>query len=213
MWIYFLYFVELLFLFMGCATLIGYVLYKCEIANVKTWEEGIKKTLTFGLIFIYEQATGKVIPEKIIDSVLILTDDEILELVDTFDGHPYQVPTLTQYSHNNNGIAYYNIVSVGLAPSYEQMDDDQIDKMCWNKIHNFYLKKRKRDVHIYILIANSKRLYFAVPLSEEAHKHLEKQLADTTAKPETEADEPLEETIDIFEDSEKEKHDSRIPKD
>lgn len=200
----------------------GYVAYKFGMVEAKTWEEGVKKFLTLGFhiiykiyCFAYTELTGKEVSGNSVDVALILTDDEVLELVNTLDGHLYDTPALTGGQHNNNGIAYYNISAVGLTSHYEGMDNDQIAKIATHKIHNYYLRTRKRPADIHILVATPKRLYFAIPLSEEGRKSLEKQALDITTKNNAENRKPLTEEIKLPKDSDlgDAAHDSGIPKD
>lgn len=64
---------------------------------------------------------------------------------------------------------------MGLIPLYQGLTRSDICGMAENIIQNFYLETRGRSVKIFIKVASPTRLYFAIPLSEEAEEYLEKQ--------------------------------------
>lgn len=186
---------------------IGYLIYKAELSSeVHTWEDGVKKALTFGFEFVYEELLGKVLPDKLVNPALICSNQEVLELVARLNDHPYDTPVLVSYISNANGIDWYDFAAVGLAPKYKNMANEQIARIACYKIQTFFMETRGCKVALYIKVATPTRLYFAVALSENGRKFLEKQAnptptetrSDTASTDTSPAPGTLEETIELF---------------
>lgn len=198
----------------------GFIIYKGW--ELDSWENGVKKVLTFGFhliykiyCFAYTELTGKEISGNCINTALMCSNHEVLELVTCLDGHPYDTPSLESYIPNENGIAWYDISAIGLVHMYRDLTCKQLADMVYKIIQNYFMKTRGVQVFIYILVVTPTRLYFAIALSEEGRKSLEKQALNTTAKPNVEnrEQEPLTEEIKFPEGSGGKGHDSRLPKD
>ena len=155
-------------------SLIGYVLYKTR-EEINSWECGVKWILTAGFNWLYEEATGQHEERNLLNTSLMLSNDEVLQLVKNFDKHPYETPTLSSYNPNSYGIAWYDIYTLGLSPVYAGLTNDQIKQMAKYVIQNYFMNTRNIQVSIYIQIASPIRLYFAIPLSENGQLFLEKQ--------------------------------------
>lgn len=169
----------------------------CKTGHAKSIEEGITVFLVtvaeegkkiFHFLFkifrpvcsflgraFYNEWTGHDLPKKLIRTELILLNEEVLELVRKFKDSPYIVPSLSCYDPNNLDILWLDIKAVGLVSRYQQFTRSNICEMAENIVQNFYLETRGSCVRVFIKIASPTRLYFAIPLSEEAEEYLEKQ--------------------------------------
>lgn len=123
----------------------------------------------------YNEWTGHDLPKKLINAELILLKEEVPKLVERFKNSPYIVPSLSRYVSNSLGVLWLDIKAMGLIPLYQGLTRSDICGMAENIIQNFYLETRGRSVKIFIKVASPTRLYFAIPLSEEAEEYLEKQ--------------------------------------
>lgn len=183
-------------------SIIGCIFYKLKLFNVKTWEEGITCVLTYGAELIFEEITGEPSPYKIVDSSLILTNDEVMLIVHKLTNHPFDTPTLVSYRQDSNKILWVNIESIGLVSTYRELSNEDISKMAQHIIQNFFLETRKFHANLTIKIASPQRLYLAIPLTQEAQRFLLSQ--NTSVKTELESvkkNEPLiEEIADLSDD-------------
>lgn len=127
---------------------------------------------------VYEGWTGHDLPEKLIHAERILSNAEVLELVQKFKNNPYIVPSLGDYIPNYQGILWLDIKAVELALRYQSFIREDICNMADYIIQNFYMETRGIRVKVFIKVASPKRLYFAIPLSVEGEKYLEKQVED-----------------------------------
>ena len=127
---------------------------------------------------VYEGWTGHDLPEKLIHAERILSNAEVLELVQKFKNNPYIVPSLGGYIPNYQGILWLDIKAVELALRYQSFIREDICNMADYIIQNFYMETRGIRVKVFIKVASPKRLYFAIPLSVEGEKYLEKQVED-----------------------------------
>ena len=125
--------------------------------------------------FLYEGWTGHDLPEKLVHAERILSNAEVLELVQKFKNNPYIVPSLGGYIPNYQGILWLDIKAVELALRYQSFIREDICNMADYIIQNFYMETRGIRVKVFIKVASPKRLYFAIPLSVEGEKYLEKQ--------------------------------------
>lgn len=182
-------------------SIIGYAVYKSESSSADTWEKGIISALTFGFNALYEEFTGQRIPAKIVDSALILTNQEALELTRRFANHPYDTPRLESYTPNANGILWCDIRAVRPTPQYSDLTYREKQEMAFNTIQTFYMEVRNTQVEIDLKIVSPTRLYFAIPLSEEGKAFLLKQ-HEANKQPEIyeQSFDILEETIDFAEE-------------
>ena len=181
--------------FFGIICLLGYILYKLGYArNVEEGSGLVGSIIAYGVLavfrflpkifrplfrFLYEAVyvgwTGHDLPEKLAHAERILSNAEVLELVQKFKNSPYIVPSVANYIQNSLGILWLDIKAVGLAPRYQSFVRADICNMADNIIQNFYMETRGIGVKIFIKVASPTRLYFAIPLSVEGEKYLEKQ--------------------------------------
>ena len=169
-------------------SILGYLIYKFGFLGVQSWEEGVHKLVTSGFTLLYEEMTGQLLPEEIVNTALILNNDEVLELVKRLSDHPYETPSLEYYCPNSNGISWYDIRAVDLAPRYQNLSNEEIAKIAFYIIQNYIMEGRGLQAFIDIKIATPTRLYLAIALSEKGRKFLEQQ---NTAKHEEKKAESL----------------------
>lgn len=175
--------------------LMGYVLYKLGYARSVEEGSGLVGSLIASAVLavfrflpkifrplfrflyeaIYEGWTGHDLPEKLAHTEYILSNAEVLELLQKFKNSPYIVPSVANYTQNSLGILWLDIKAVGLVPLYQGLTRSDICEMAENIIQNFYMETRGIGVKIFIKVASPTRLYFAIPLSVEGEKYLEKQ--------------------------------------
>lgn len=198
-------------------TLVGYALYKNR-DEINSWEEGIKRIMTWGFNWFYEEATGQDI-KKNIPFFTPLTNTEVLQLVNNFAGHPYDTPVLYSYVPNLHGISWYDIRALGLTQTYMSLSNNNIAQMAEFIIQTYFMRTRNTQITVYIRVASPIRLYFAIPLSQNGDTFLQKQSQLATANvfssvnlgspnglnPSVDSgssvdSDSLEEEIDIFED-------------
>lgn len=177
-------------------------MYKCNVLDTKSWEESMTIIFVSIFNFFYEGMTGKVSSEKAINTALLFNNEEALELTRRLDGHPYDTTTLASYECVNS-IAWFDIRAVGLVSAYRDTDYKQRQRIAYHIIQNFFMETRGVQVYVDVKIATSTRLYFAVPLSVEGEKCLQRQksLAAIEESPVRRV-EPMEEEIPLFDDPE-----------
>lgn len=182
-------------------SLIGFVIHKCKPDIAPTWENGVMKTVTWVFDAFYEGLTGKQPISQVINNALIFTNEEIRKFPKLFDGHPYDTPSFAEYPTIQNGIAWYNLCAVGLISKYCDISNEQIAEIAVHVIQNYFWETRGCRVHIYIKVVSPKRLYFAIPLSEEGKRFLDKQESQKLVQDKVpENPKPLEEEIDLWSD-------------
>lgn len=181
-------------------SLAGYIAYKGGIVDADSWEGTIKKLVYHVGEALYEMLAGKPVDRKIINTGLILSNQEALELTKKFDGHPYDTPTLTKYMPNVNGCSWYDIAGMGLIEHYQQMDNQEVAQMAFHVIQNYFMEVRNVQVAVRIQAATPKRLYFAVALSGDSIRYLDNMRRHTVLEkaPEQVPENP-EEEIPLFE--------------
>ncbi|MCI6421263.1 MAG: hypothetical protein MR816_04220 [Blautia sp.] len=135
----------------------------------------LKKAASFLYELFYEELKGEPLPDKVRNISYLLTDQEALELVSTLSGHPYDTPTLASYSVDGQGIAWYDIHAVGLAPAYKECPPRQVARICSHLVQNFFMESRGTQIALYLKVVSPTRLCLAVPLSVSAQRLLEAQ--------------------------------------
>lgn len=202
MGIYFLFFLECIFVIWGAISFAGFINYKyLSAGKIKSWEDGIKDffiSLVSLFTMIYRLFSEKEPPEEIINPSLILSSNEVIELIKLFANHPYDTPSLETYEKNSNGIMWLDITAVSFTSEYRESSFEDLSRMAKNHIQNYYLETRAVKVTVYIKVITPKRLYFAIPLSESGKSFLEKQREDCSVSPIPEVYDVLEEEIDLF---------------
>ena len=160
----------------------GYVIYRLYPKSTERWEDGVSFMVhlvfdpLFSLAkFIYKKVVDKLLTDQTVDITYILTEQEPLDLVDALEDHPYDTPALASYIPNANGISWIDIKAVGLAGRYKDITYEQIVAICQNIIETYFMKSRGCQVAVYIKVATPTRLYFAVALSEDGKRFLDRQ--------------------------------------
>ena len=181
---------------------ISFLVYKSGKLETKTWEETIVVMLSKIFNFCYSEITGKPVSSEIVNVSLILSDEEILELVERLRENPYLAPALGEYIPNVNGILWCDIRAVKLTKKYEALTLEELCLLLYHEIQSFYMEKRRTSARLYIKIATPQRLYFAIALSEAGYQFLEKQkCAQEPSNEPLIADVSLEEKIEPFTDT------------
>lgn len=157
--------------------------------------KGIKMVLPFLGRSIYEEISGSPYPDAVINTGLVLTNEEVLTLVDTLEEHPYDTPSLSSYTPEYKGAMWIDLSAVSLIPKYSSLDNKQIQRIAGKVIQNYFMKNRNTQVDIHFLAVTPTRLYFAVPLSVDGKRYLSKQAEALPALPTSEMKQkPLTET-------------------
>ena len=209
-----IYDLETLAMIFGVLIAVGFVAYKMKFAD--SWEGGVKlilKTFWYGFKkigkFLYEEFSGKAAQEEEINEKIYLTNQEMMNFVDEFDGRPYNTPILAG-SEIRNGIWWADISAASLSPTYRDTSMDTIKDLCQKVIQRFFMKVRETSVKVYIRVVTPTRLYFAIPLSEKGRKFLEDQIASENAQNNELWEEYLSESRLEEEISERNDYESRL---
>ena len=209
-----LYNLETLVMIFGVLIAVGFIAYKMKFAD--SWEGGVKlilKTFWYGVKkigkFLYEEFSGQAAQEEEINEKIYLTNQEMMNFVDEFDGRPYNTPILAG-SEIKNGIWWADISAASLSPTYRDTSMDTIKDLCQKVIQRFFMKVRETSVKVYIRVVTPTRLYFAIPLSEKGRKFLEDQIASENAQNNELWEEYLSESRLEEEISERNDYESRL---
>ncbi len=162
----------------------------------------------------YEEATGRPWPGKEVNEQIILTTEEVNQLMDRFGKHLYMFPVSKQYVPNSNGALWIQLTAIDYIESLRDLSVEQQKAIAVAIIKKFYLKARGFTPSVYILAISPQRLDFAIPLSEEGRKYLEKMIQTIREKEksqEAKALEPLSEKVPPLEkDPAEDKDDPRL---
>ena len=133
---------------------------------------------------IYEEATGKCLPNDIVNAALILTNDEVMRFIGLLDDRLYEIPYVINYTPNSNAVLWLDIQAIGLHEKYKTITGEEIKKLAMNLLQRFYQEIRNFSVNAVILAATPQRLYLAIPLSVNGQKYLEKMVNTSISLPE-----------------------------
>lgn len=196
------YFIEIIIMIWGVISFFGYIFYRfLSNGKIPTWEDGIKEIfLAWGsaLSSLYHFFSETIPPEKVINTAYLLTNNEEVELVKRFENHPFETPSLKERPIVANGIVWFDISAIGYISKYESLTYDEFSEMAMNTIQNFYYETRGLKANIQIKVASSKRLYFALAVSEEGRQFLRKQEENIENFEPIVIPEILEEEVDLF---------------
>ena len=182
----------------GLISLIGFALFKAKRAG--SWEDGIKLTLTGGIIFLINTFSNQPDTDSQINTSLYLTDTEILDLVDRFESRPYELPTLAVPVTYNNNCMWIDMKASGFTDPYRHTPLNQLRHMTESIVQRFYQRIRNLPaVSVYVKIMAPDRLLLAIPLSANGEKFLASQ-EPVAAIPSPEIPGKIEEEIDLFAD-------------
>ncbi len=150
-------------------SLLGFIFYKCELDGVSSFEEGIK-FCTLGLIkFCYEELTGKTDSDKVLNQTLILSNKEVIDLIDRYKA-VFEFPKLCQYFIDSNGIMHIDMSTVALVSKYKDISASTLREIICNITQEHFHKIREYTVDVYIPIATESHVLITIPLSEYAKK-------------------------------------------
>lgn len=134
--------------------------------------------IKFGVVkiatWIKEQANGEDLYKYMSDVSLILSAEELNNLQDKLNGHPYDTPVLLSYESPSDGTVRYTFEALGLAEKYKGMEGVELGKIPQFTICNYIMATRYRQVPVCILEATPTRLCFAIPISEYGKEKLQK---------------------------------------
>lgn len=161
-------------------TVCGYIVYKFEQEGAQTWEEGIKKLPLFfrhavpflyhGIVFFLSSHFHR---NDIVNNGLILTNDEVIQLVKLLENHPYESPSLLSYVINPNGYCEIDVQAVGLTNKYENEPNKKIAKISVTRVRNYYIETRFSSPYISAQATSPVHLHIAIALSGSGQKHLQ----------------------------------------
>lgn len=134
--------------------------------------------------------------EYMVDTSLILVEEDIVELSKRLDGRPYDTPTFFGWA-NKLGVARYEYCTCGLTEKYKSLEMKELAKICLYQIRNYYIETRRVTPYVVIEIATPMRLRFAVALSKYGQDLLERQKNDLPHVTERPAAILEEEVIDV----------------
>jgi len=159
---------------------IGYAVYE-YFPDVKSWEQGVKKVLTFSYELFYEGFTGNKIERKRIDNSLFLSVEELEDLKNMLKGHPFDTPVIAYYDANATGdIISIAFNAIRLSKTYRDLSEEELHRMCKYIIHDFYILKRGHCPEFYIHVASSTHLRFSIPISYDALCRLRNEFKSNT---------------------------------
>lgn len=194
-----------IYIFFATLMLMGLIVYKSQLIPSVSWEEAIKKMLlkafewcikgckVIGKWF-YEEATGMTGYVDVVNEVLVLSNQEILAIVDGLSNHPYDTPSLENVK-TENSVMWVNISALRMVSAYEDLENESIAKIARGKIQNYYMKTREVQAPIWILKASPELLEFAIPLSQKGFEYLQNQYRVASAKEQEHSEIKLEEEI------------------
>ena len=194
----------------GVLLISGYIFYKTD-DRLKTVDDGIRqfwnilKKIGSAVFWFCMGELGHPNPETIINQSLCLTSDELNDLKHLFGEKIFELPVLEDYSQNN-GCLFISFSAVNVKAKYLDVEYGQFVRLIEHTVQSFYLDIRKQKPLIRVQIATPKYFNFAIPLSGQGLKYLDKQdeLQNTfTDFPDPEI-EPLEEEFQLFDDNEDE---------
>lgn len=189
-------------------SLVGFWAYKSQFIHVERWEDSLKlmfRTCFQWLAeFAYEKTTGKPVPRKIENSSLMLSNEELSELIRRLKSDLYELPTRGELPFTKNGIACYEISAKGLIPRLKDAGNEEIADIAYRIIEDYYMESRAIIPYICIRVATPKRLIFEIPLSEDGIAFLNQQSNVIPDQSKTvEIPDTPEEEINLFPDMEK----------
>ncbi len=119
--------------------------------------------------------TGEVPDDEVVNTAIILTDEEIKQLLSLLELKLYVLPVLIQYAPNINGILWLDISAVDTYPEYDGLSLEERQKIIIHLLQKFYFERRGFYVLLFLKVVTSTRLYLAIPLSKRGQRFLENQ--------------------------------------
>lgn len=150
----------------------AYLTYK--IGDSPSWEESLRRFVSCIVKLIHEAFTAPCEDGEDIGKTLV--DDEPRQMTETLEQQPYEAPALANY-WISKGMMVFDIRAAGLASKYTRLEENspELTRLLQLKIYNYFMKVRGTPVRVCIRFATPTRLYFAVPFTDSAGKHLDAQ--------------------------------------
>ena len=124
--------------------------------------------------WVYEEATGNDWPGTEANGEIILTMEEVYRLIKRFEKYLYVFPLLVKYEPNAKGALWIKLKAIGYLEHLNDLPVEQLKALAVHIVQSFYLEVRGFTPPVYILSISPQGLAFAIPLSEEGRKYLEK---------------------------------------
>ncbi|WP_207720569.1 hypothetical protein [Catenibacillus scindens] len=124
--------------------------------------------------WVYEEATGNDWPGTEANGEIILTIEEVHRLIELFGKYLYVLPVLVKYEPNAKGALWIKLKAIGYLEHLKDLPVEQLKAIAIHIVQSFYLEVRGFTPPVYILSISPQGLTFAIPLSEEGRKYLEK---------------------------------------
>ena len=140
------------------------------------------KGLAVVVKWIYEEATGNDWPGTEANGEMILTMEEVKWLIKRFEKYLYVLPILMKYEPNDKGALWLKLGAIGYLEHLKDLPVEQLKAIAVHIVQSFYMEIRGFTTPVYILSISPQRLTFAIPLSEEGRKYLEKGIQTVREK-------------------------------
>lgn len=163
----------------------GWALYRCHAIQGDNWWDATKKLMWSSiscvrkwckkfLELLTEELTGQPSPDKIQDDNLILSNQEVIKLIRSFSGNPFEEPTLVSYRKTKFGALEIDMCAMGFVEKYKNICRKELERKMEYQVRMFYLESRERVVRPIFTVVSPERLTMLIPLSVEAKRIIEK---------------------------------------
>lgn len=165
--------------------LVGWILYRCGVIRGDNWWLATKNMVAQGMKWawkwcrklseqVLEELTGQPSPDKIQDDNLILSNQEVIKLIRSFSGNPFEEPTLVSYRKTKFGALKIDMCAMGFVEKYKNICRKELERKMEYQVRMFYLETRERVVCPIFTVVSPERLTMLIPLSVEAKRIIEK---------------------------------------
>lgn len=165
--------------------LVGWILYRCGVIRGDNWWLATKNMVAQGMKWawkwcrklseqVLEELTGQPSPDKIQDDNLILSNQEVVKLIRSFSGNPFEEPTLVCYRKTKFGALEIDMCAMGFVEKYKNICRKELERKMEYQVRMFYLESRERVVCPIFTVVSPERLTMLIPLSVEAKRIIEK---------------------------------------
>lgn len=164
---------------------VGWILYRCGVIRGDNWWVATKNMVAQGMKWawkwcrklseqVLEELTGQPSPDKIQDDNLILSNQEVVKLIRSFSGNPFEEPTLISYRKSKWGALEIDMCAMGFVEKYKNICRKELERKMEYQVRMFYLETRERVVRPVFTVVSPERLTMLIPLSVEAKRIIEK---------------------------------------
>lgn len=165
--------------------LVGWILYRCGVIRGDNWWLATKNMVAQGMKWawkwcrklseqVLEELTGQPSLDKIQDDNLILSNQEVVKLIRSFSGNPFEEPTLINYRKSKWGALEIDMCAMGFVEKYKNICRKELERKMEYQVRMFYLETRERVVCPIFTVVSPERLTMLIPLSVEAKRIIEK---------------------------------------